>query len=208
MLFRCHGLCAPTPIVCPGAIHTQSSDEEEVESHLPNSCPRGTVQLWLLSDWWQCTLIDEGYVLHARERLRNRQHYAAQKACPAGVPHISSNAVICQYHQFPLTLVRKSKQPGEDPLENWAIAAPVMKRTTCSWVPTNHSSNKEIQGIINDGWNGNPLGGRIHGKGKHEHLVPALHRQHWDPDTVEDLSRWVPAPCSRQPKYLRSRCTL
>lgn len=49
-------------------------------------------------------------------------------------------------------------------------------------------SNKEIQGIINDKWNGNPLCDSIHGKKKQEHLV-VLHRQHWDWD--RSLPRWT-----------------
>lgn len=145
MLFR---LCAaeagpPTlaTVVCLHAIHPHLSEERMVESHLPNSCPQGMVQLRLHADWLQCALIDRACILHMREKRRNmvrvREHYVAQKACPAGFLHISNLAISCQYHQFPPMLVRISSLPKEDPLANWMITVPVLKHTTYWQIPTN-----------------------------------------------------------------------
>lgn len=137
MLFRLRaaeaGLPALATIVCLHAIHSHPSEERMVESHLCNSCPKGMVQLRLCSDWLQCVLIDRAYILHMREKLRNmvkgREHHVAQKACTAGFLYISNNAIICQYQQFSLMLVRTSSLPEDDPLANWMIPVPVLKHT-------------------------------------------------------------------------------
>lgn len=177
---------AHASIVCRHAIHPHLSEETAMESHLCNSSLRGTVQLRLRADRLQCVLIDKGHILHMGEKHRNivkgRERYVAHKACPAGFLYVCSNVNICRYQQFSLLLLRGGSLPEEDPLADWMMTVPVPKYTTHSPIPTicYTDSDKVIQWIINDKWKSNPRGDSIHGKRKHEYLVPVLHCQHRD----------------------------
>lgn len=120
--------------------------------------------------------------------IKGRKDYVAQKACPAGFLFISNSIIttIASNNNFnsckfePAVYLKKV---------NWMITFWSRQAPDSYQQILYTDSNKEIQRILNDKWNSNPLADSIHEKRKHEHLVLVLHCQHWDWDI--SLSRWT-----------------